>query len=125
MGSCDMDTASGKAIRIFTQNGVEKVVAAVGTGSAILILDASTGAEIAYRKMANKDGGAMDVEISRDQNGNVDGFVTTGLDHKTINQDGTDGCPSIRVRHSLAQNDSSHRWVHPSSFTLKFVTSVF
>jgi len=96
------------------------VVTAIGTGSVILILDASTGTEVAFKQMANSDGGAMDVEISRDQNGNVDGFVTTGLDHKTINQDGTDGCPSIRVRHSLVQNDASHQ----RRFISKFLTKL-
>ena len=41
------------------------------------------------------DGTASDVEVSFDANGNVDGFVTTGLRFYNIQQDGDQSCASI------------------------------
>ena len=36
----------------------------------------------------------MDVEVQYNQNGEVEGFVTTGHYYTQVHQDGTDGCPA-------------------------------
>ena len=45
---CKINYGSAKAIRIFNDDGVEKVVTVPGPRSALIILNANTGKEVIY-----------------------------------------------------------------------------
>ena len=103
---------SAKGIRVYMDNGVEKVVGAIGTSAALLILNASDGTEAAFRDFDTVDPSGysfMDVEPTF-KDGALSGFGVTGLDSDTATN-GTmscvaaEGCGIIRGHLSLISAD--------------------
>ena len=45
---CQLNNASFKAMRIYTEGGVEKVASVPGKNTVFVVLNVATGAEIAY-----------------------------------------------------------------------------
>jgi len=103
--TCNLNDGSVKNMRVFTDGGVEKVVGLPTSRSILLILDAVTGAEIAYSGDGLStgfigDGTANDIEVEKNASGIVTGYVTSGLRAVPIQTDngvacGPDGCSVI------------------------------
>ena len=96
-------------MRVFTDNGVEKVVGLPTSRSIFIVLRADNGAELIYSGDAINagfigDGTANDVEVEfNDAGTSVTGFVTTGLRVTKIQNDNgvscaaqEDGCSVIK-----------------------------
>jgi len=103
--TCNLNDGSVKNMRVFTDAGVEKVVGLPTSRSILLVLDAVTGAEIAYSGDGLSsgfigDGTANDIEVEKNASGVVTGYVTSGLRAVPIQTDngvacGDDGCSVI------------------------------
>ena len=90
---------SMKSIRVYTDNGVEKVVGVPGKRTAIAIAKESDGASLQFADIdnaaANGVGTANDIEVVKEGD-RVLGFVTTGLDFSAIDcPDGGENCSRI------------------------------
>merc|ERR1712037_110016 len=107
--SCALDDGSVKNMRVFTDNGVEKVVGLPTSRSIFIVLRADNGNELIYSGNAISsgfigDGTANDVEVEfNDAGTRVTGYVTTGLRVTKIQNDNgvscaaqEDGCSVIK-----------------------------
>ena len=105
---------SVKGIRVYMDNGVEKVVGAVGTSAALLILNVADGSQAAFKDFDSMDAAGysfMDVEPTF-KDGALSGFGVTGLDSDTAAQNtmscvAAEGCGIIRGHLSLVSADLS------------------
>ncbi|CBY23664.1 unnamed protein product [Oikopleura dioica] len=107
--SCALDDGSVKNMRVFNDNGVEKVVGLPTSRSIFIVLRTNNGNELIYSGNAINngfigDGTANDVEVQfNDAGTSVTGFVTTGLRVTKIQNDNgvscaaqEDGCSVIK-----------------------------
>ena len=76
-------SGSTKALRVYKDNGVEKIAAVPGTRSTIVVVDGSNGNQLQFKNIDDQEFGGIgtsnDIEVAFD-GGIVTGFVTTGLD---------------------------------------------
>ncbi|CAG5109849.1 Oidioi.mRNA.OKI2018_I69.chr2.g4330.t1.cds [Oikopleura dioica] len=103
--SCNLNDGSVKNMRVFSDNGVEKVVGLPTSRSILVVLDAVSGSELAYSGDGINsgfigDGTANDIEVEKNSSGAVTGFVTTGLRSVPVQTDNGvscsgDGCSVI------------------------------
>jgi len=113
---CDRQTVgSMKTMRVFMDNGVEKVVSSPGTGAAVIVVNAVDGTKSAFKKF-NFSGSFQDVEPITEA-GKVTGYAVTGLDSSVTVPKGTggciknDGCGTIYGHVSLIKPDlSGMKW---------------
>jgi len=97
--NCDKDNCSSKShgsmktMRVYMDNGVEKVVSAPGTANDVIIVNVSDGSKSAYHSFGDswQHANFQDIEPVI-QNGQVTGFGVTGLDSTYVVPQGTGGC---------------------------------
>ena len=87
--SCNLNDGSMKNMRVYTDNAGENIVALPTSRSILCVVSAATGVEIAYSGDAMTtgfigDGTANDIEVVIDGDGEVEGYVVTGLRDKKI-----------------------------------------
>jgi len=82
---------SMKTMRVFMDNGVEKVISSPGTGADIIIVNAADGTKSAYKNFSGFTGNFQDVEPLI-VNGAVTGYGVTGLDTGYTVPKGEGGC---------------------------------
>ena len=85
---------SGKALRVFVDANVEKVVCVYGTRAAVVVLNVSDGSLVKKKVLADSLGQMSDVEVLMDDGKeNLKGFALAGHSYNDLKA-GTSGCTS-------------------------------
>jgi len=92
--NCDSNVkGSAKTIRVFMDNGVEKVVSAPGIKASVIVVNVADGSKAAFKSFATYNGSYQDIEPVI-AGGAATGYAVTGLDSQTTVPNGQQGCIS-------------------------------
>jgi hypothetical protein len=121
LGNSCTAKGSAKNIRVFTDNGVEKVVTVPGVSAQILVVNTADGSQAAFAdlKRSGPEFNFQDIEPIVDNAGALQGYAVTGLDNAmyAMGQENcikAEGCSTIRGHMSRVAADlSSVTWNTP------------